>query len=160
MQITLTDNRTIALVRLTQWLTYRGLLAGIPFRRMNQETIDYALEKASAECLDGLNPVLIPPVATPVPYQARPRPSPSPLSGDGSSEGEKQQWNSRHYETLPAVACIGHFDSGALKRPGSEPYSSLVVVWFQDRFAAPIDADVRVQIERLDWEGLAKDWIW
>ncbi len=59
-----------------------------------------------------------------------------------------------------AVACLGHFDSGELKRPGSEPYSSLVVVWFQNRFAAPIDPGVLTQIERLDWEGLARDWIW
>jgi hypothetical protein len=57
-------------------------------------------------------------------------------------------------------ACIGQFDSGELNRRDSEPYSSLVIVWFQDDFALPIDAGVQTQIERVNWEELARDWIW
>jgi hypothetical protein len=158
MQITLTTNRTISLVRLNQSLTYRGLLAGIPYREGNQHYIERALEKAHALCMEGLEPHLIPPVATPVPWGAPPT---AYLERTGlTAEQHQAQWQARHHETLPAVTCIGAFDSDELNRPGSEPYSSMVIVWFQDEFAAPIDLGVQAQIERLDWEWLAKDWIW
>lgn len=69
MQIALTTNRTITLVRLRQWFTYYGLLAGIPRRAGNQEIIDRALAKAKAVCMQGINPTLIPAVATPMQYR-------------------------------------------------------------------------------------------
>jgi hypothetical protein len=47
-----------------------------------------------------------------------------------------------------------------LNRPGSEPYSSLAVAWFQNEFAMPIDAEVLNQIRKIDWERHAKDWNW
>ena len=72
MQITLTTNGTITLVRLRLWFTYYGLLAGIPFRASNQEIIDRALAKAKAECMQGLNPLLIPPVVTQRQYRPPP----------------------------------------------------------------------------------------
>lgn len=61
---------------------------------------------------------------------------------------------------LPSVACIAVLQSGELQRPGSEPYSSAVVVWFQDDFGPPIAAPVLEQIKELDWESIARDWIW
>ena len=158
MQITLPTNRTITLVRLRQWFTYYGLLAGIPRRAGNQEIIDRALAKAKAECMQGLNPILIPPVSTPMPYH--PPPDANLKMRDVSPAQDQYNWNARHYETLPPVVCIGQFDSGELKRPDSEPFSSLVIVWFQDNFALPIDADVQAQIEQVDWEALARDWMW
>ena len=158
MQITLTTNRTITLVRLRQWFTYYGLLAGIPFRAGNQEIIDRALAKAKAECMQGLNPILIPPVATPMQYH--PLPDENLKMRDVSPAQHQYNWNARLYETLPPVVCIGQFDSGELNRRDSEPYSSLVIVWFQGDFALPINAGVQAQIERLDWEGLASDWVW
>ena len=61
---------------------------------------------------------------------------------------------------LPAVTCIGEFHSGEFAKPDSEPYSSLVVVWFQDAFSPAVSETVVAQIEALDWEKLARDWIW
>ena len=153
MLITLVDDRRITLVSLQQSLTYRGLLAGIPFREDNQHFVGKFMDRAQKQCLAGAAPCLIPPVAKPVPL-------PPAAPADPRAEALAAQWQARHYETLPEVGCIGSFDSGELKRPGSEPYSSLVVVWFQDRFALPIDPLVLAQIERLDWESLATDWIW
>jgi hypothetical protein len=158
MQITLTTTRTINLVRLTQSLTDYGLLAGIPTRNDNQRTIERTLEKARALCLKDASPCLIPPRATHVPWRAPPA---IYLQKTGTTaEQHAAQWQARQHETLPAVACIGAFDSGELKRAGSEPFSSLVIVWFQDNFAMPIDAAVHAQIEQIDWEGQAKDWMW
>ena len=34
-----------------------------------------------------------------------------------------------------------------------------IVVWFQDDFALPIGSSAQTQKERVDWEGLARDWI-
>lgn len=65
-----------------------------------------------------------------------------------------------NYERLPDVACMGVFDSVGLNRKESEPYSSMVIVWFQDKFALPIDEGVLSQIRRQDWDERAKDWMW
>jgi len=61
---------------------------------------------------------------------------------------------------LPEVTTIATFDSGELKRAGSEPYSSLTVVWFQEGFGVEVGERVLGQLREVDWEGLAKDWIW
>ena len=61
---------------------------------------------------------------------------------------------------LAHVTSIAFFRSDALAKPGSEPYSSLAVVWFQDAFGPPIAEEVLVQIKALDWESLARDWNW
>lgn len=62
-------------------------------------------------------------------------------------------------DALPRIVTIAVFDSGELLKPGSEPYSSLAVVWFQDRFGLPGEP-VEAHIAALDWERLAEDWIW
>ena len=58
------------------------------------------------------------------------------------------------------VSCIGTFQSGPLAKKGSDPYSSLVVAWFQKDFAMPISESAIAQIRALDWEALARDWNW
>ena len=158
MNITLADNRIIWLTRLRQWPTYYGMLAGIPYRENNNNKIARIVADAQTECLEGLTVCLIPPVATPESYRAMPA---SYLAKCGITAGQHaEQWRARHYESLPAIVCIGHFDSGELDKPGSEPFSSMVIVWFQNEFAMPIDASVLTQIERLDWNARAKDWMW
>lgn len=64
-----------------------------------------------------------------------------------------------HYGGLSGVTCIAEFRSGELKKPGSEVFSSLAIMWFQDEFALPIDTGVESAIEQIDWENLATDWI-
>ena len=63
-------------------------------------------------------------------------------------------------DLLPAVTCIGEFQSGELPRRGSEPYSSLVVIWFQEVFTPAVSANALEQIRALDWDRLAHDWNW
>lgn len=60
---------------------------------------------------------------------------------------------------LPAVACIAELRSNALDRAGSEPYSSMVIAWFQGEFGAPLPTVVD-DIRRIDWETKAFDWCW
>jgi len=63
-------------------------------------------------------------------------------------------------ELLPSTTCIALFNSTALSRRDSEPYSSMVVVWFQNEFALPIEDEVLGLIRRIDWESQAADWNW
>ena len=63
-------------------------------------------------------------------------------------------------DLLPRVSCIATFDSGELARPGSEPYSSLTVVWFHEEFGVPAGGKVMEQLSTIDWEVLAFDWCW
>ena len=61
-------------------------------------------------------------------------------------------------ERLPAVSCIAVFYSEELAQDDSDPYLSLTVVWFQDRFALPTAPEVEEALRELDWEAKAKDW--
>ena len=58
---------------------------------------------------------------------------------------------------LPSIACIAVLESGELKE-GTEPYSGMTVVWFQDEFGPPFPAEVDAQIRALDWEAAAHEW--
>ena len=59
--------------------------------------------------------------------------------------------------TLPRIAVIAMFDSGPLAKVDSECSSSLVVIWFQDKFGDPAQ-EIIEQIAQLDWNELAWDW--
>ncbi|MGQ0655004.1 MAG: hypothetical protein ACT4P4_22510 [Betaproteobacteria bacterium] len=60
---------------------------------------------------------------------------------------------------LPAVSCIAVFDSGPLESDDAEPYSSLVVAWFQDEFG-PIPSKILKLVDAVDWESCASPWCW
>lgn len=60
--------------------------------------------------------------------------------------------------TLPRVASIALVESDDYARDRSCCFSSLIVVWFQDRFGDTPD-DVKRQIAVLDWNALAFDWM-
>lgn len=140
MNIELASGRLIRLSRITQWRTNGGLLCGKPTPEMNDDNLLHTLDKAR-EFGKGLGePVLIEPRRTPVP----------PIVGRDLPPAE---W-------LPATTCIAMFDSNALQRDDSEPYSSLVIAWFQDEFALPIDDTVLHEIRQIDWERFATDWCW
>jgi hypothetical protein len=59
--------------------------------------------------------------------------------------------------TLPRVAVIAELNSSAPARDHAECFSSLVVIWFQERFgdATP---EIQRQVAALDWNALAFDW--
>jgi hypothetical protein len=138
--IALNSGRKIALVELRQSRTYYGLLAGRPDKRMNEANIQRAIERAAELAPEGCKPQLIPPSIA------------------------LRQWTRDDVpmteERLPEVTCVALFDSGKLARTGSEPYSSALLVWFQDEFGPPIAEAVREQIRELDWETIALDWSW
>jgi hypothetical protein len=77
-----------------------------------------------------------------------PLPRPGPKRGDTKADIRGPT------EFLPAVTCQEMFESSPV-RGELASYSLLLIIWFQERFALPIDADVVVQIQKADWETLA-----
>lgn len=130
MDIILTSGRKVYLGEIHQSRTYAGVLAGKPNEWTNKSRIRELLEAAQKFTVAGGTPLLI-------------DPDPATVSS-----------------SLPAITCIAVLESGELRRPGSEPYSSLTAVWFQETFALPIDASIQERIRATDWEKHAKDWIW
>ena len=140
MELALKSGRKITLGTLRQSRTYAGMLAGYPHKRANDRTIEQILAEAQKLTVDQSRPLLIDPVIV-----VR---GGAPIAGIG------------HEERLPEVVCVAGFESDALAKPGSEPYSSLIVVWFQDEFGLPTDAHILNQLRAIDWERRAIDWCW
>ena len=61
---------------------------------------------------------------------------------------------------LPGVRCIARFEALDPTRDGAGDYSVLVVAWFQDEFALPVDAQVLAHIQGLKWDELATNHEW
>jgi hypothetical protein len=140
MKIDLLGGRTIFLSQLNQWRTNEGVLCGYPDSGMNDEKVARTVEKARKLATALGDPVLIEPRRTSVP-------------ADIARRAPAGEW-------LPATTCIAVFGSNELARDDSEPYSSMIVAWFQDDFAMPVDEDVLASIRQIDWEKRATDWCW
>lgn len=126
---------SIELISLNQSLVYAGLLEGVPHEEMNNRLIDGAVRDARKAFGDS-EPFLIRPDQTPLDI-GRDYPFGKP-------------------ETIPSVQCIGYFYCFFPTPAGqSGDYSSMTMVWFQNNFAMPIDADVLDKITATDWPKLA-----
>jgi hypothetical protein len=135
-EITLASGRAIRLFFLKQWAEYAWLLEGLPTRERNDAALARLVEEARQE--DGHDPVLIAPVQKALAYEGR-----YPF-GDPAA--------------LPAIGCVGRFRSlGPARDLGSDGYSALTVIWFQDDYAFPIDAEVERAIIAIDWDRCAID---
>lgn len=132
--ITLTDGRNIRIDELRQFGTYSGLLAGLPDAEMSSRLIERLLENARE--LGAGDPYLISP-------RVRRR---------EVQRGEEI----RTEERLPPVACAACFTSGEIAG-SNEPYSLLVVAWFQERFG-DIDDSVKECLVAVDWDRRATPW--
>ncbi|MCB9615038.1 MAG: hypothetical protein H6721_11920 [Sandaracinus sp.] len=114
---------------LLQFAVYADVLEGVPNRAVNDGIVADAL--ALAKRTHGLEPVLIPP-------RERPLGSPSSVA-------------------LPSICCVGRFRSAKPARDPNAERSEACLVWFQDRFAFPVDAQVAAEIASLVWSDIASD---
>jgi hypothetical protein len=133
VDVRLWTGRSIRLRAIDQWLVYEGLFDGVPTRSSNAQLVASVVDEASA---DGRGVVLVPPVETPIPD----------LGGAGPTEAC----------LLPRTAVRARFDSPDPVSEGGD-YSELVVVWFQDPWALPVDAGVLDRLHALDWDVHARD---
>jgi hypothetical protein len=135
----LPSGRRLYLRGIRQYLTYEGLIEGLPTAEKNCERLEQLAAGTWDKSTAGYPVHLIRPTERPVDYP-----------GD-------EQYPFGTPSALPAITCIGRFDSLQPARDEACYYSSLVVIWFQDEFAFPIDLDVVSQIQAIDWETEAVD---
>lgn len=137
--LTLLSHRTIRLTELRLSSTYGGLLEGVPTREVNDRLIRYRTD-AAQRAYPSFPVHLIEPERT--------------LTGRESRRGEP-------VEELPAVACMGVFDSSEIDPAHDDGwwYSLLTVVWFQPTARVPGDGYVPAGLRELAWEEFAKDMV-
>lgn len=135
--LTLSSPRGIALTELRLRSTYSGLIEGVPTRKVNERIIAHLLRTAESS-YPGLPVHLIPPEVT--------------ARGGSNHRGEP-------YEDLPAVACIGAFDSDQIDPAHNSGwyFSALVVVWFQTTADPPTNDNAPPGLRNLPWDELARD---
>lgn len=126
------SGRKVHLYRIYQSRSYEGALFGRPDRATNRRIIEQALAFARQRLKFRGMPTLIP--VKPV--------------GGAVEESER----------LPDILCIGEFMWARPVRDVSQMYSSATFVWFQDRFAPPIAADVLAELREIHWDLVAQDW--
>jgi len=143
-KVVLGSGRSVTLVAIHQEMTYRGLVEGTPRRQVNDACIRDAIQEARQLCLPGASPVLIPPAKRG--YHRRP----GDMDKSRSLSGEPAEF-------LPSITCIGIFDDALPAHDANKDYSELTIVWYQDRYAFPIDKTVVTQIRALEWDTLATD---
>ena len=141
--IQLASGRSIRMTEIAQDATYGGWVFGTPSHQQNEAIIQSTLSSVR-ERYFGLG-YLIRPTETPLP--------PDP-------HDPKQPERAR----LPFVRCVAEFSSGPVVIDeshdiswGLSMFSNLVLVWFQDEFALPIDSAVVEQIRLIEWERYAQD---
>ena len=131
------DGREIHLERLTQWLTYEGLLEGTPTHDMNQKYLAGLRARPAERAFERSC------------YVVRPQERRVLRAGLDVELG----W-------LPRITCVGLFVSHERARDPDADMSSLRIFWLQDNFALPIAQDPLAQIKTLDWAVRAADgWI-
>ena len=150
--ITLADGRRIQLFRLYQRYAYEGVLAGLPDDERNSNLCHEAVAHARARpWLSAGAPVtLIPPKIRREQAQLTPRFMHQWEKLTGSNISPPLS-----IPHLPAILCIAAFSSDVLKARPDELGSHLCIVWFQEKFALPVDPAVEREIQQVAWEGLA-----
>ncbi|MBI1187823.1 MAG: hypothetical protein GC206_10940 [Alphaproteobacteria bacterium] len=131
--IEMNDGREICLERLSQALTYAGLLEGTPTTALNQRYLAGVMERAAGSCSQ---PTLL----------LEPRQRRVVIPGRNAEFG----W-------LPRIVCEGLFVSYRFARDRSADVSYLRIIWLQGEFALPIAADALAQIKAIDWVANAAD---
>ena len=154
--ILLEEKRPLLIDELVQYHTYRSLLVGVPEDRHTEELPATAMENAKSRFGASPEPVVIAPTlhSFSIEQQQHLREP----GGDFEPTGESFNRIGRR---LPKVTCIA---SLRCPLPLVEPekdawfsYSRGTVIWFQENFAFPIDAEVMAQIRALDWNAVAID---
>ena len=138
-EIDLPSGRRLYLRELKQYLTYEGLLEGLPTAERNRQRLERLVADHRDKPYEG-GPYLIRPTETPIEYDR---------------DGHSYPFGTP--SALPSVTCIGRFDSLQPARDQSYDLSGLVVIWFQEEFAFPIDPAVDAQLLTIDWEAHAAD---
>ncbi|MFJ6404007.1 hypothetical protein ACIQK9_00625 [Streptomyces hydrogenans] len=132
--IVLSSGRRVRLTELRMSSTYGGMLEGYPHQRVNDRKIDWLRQKAE-RAYSSMAVHLVPP---------------------GRAYPDQPAGRSGPVELLPAVMCVGAFDSAPLD--GAMDGSALVVAWFQAEARVPVGEDADPALRGIRWEERARDY--
>lgn len=124
----------VSIDTLYQAKTYGGLLEGVPTKRLNDQIIERVKNKAR-EMAHGIMPVTI--------IEPKTR---KILGLENNVFGKSI--------ALPGVYCIAEIISSQTFKDPSKDGSGLMVIWFQDTFAWPIQEDVLQELQKLPYKQL------
>ena len=134
-ELTVEKNINVSIQGFYQWPIYRGLLEGVPYNIKNDRILKGVPDDAKKLCGD--KPVhIIEPTQTPIPYEGR-HPLGVPMS-------------------LPPIICVADLICFQPVRVFGEA-TVLIVVWFQNEYAFPIDIDIINKLKKLPWSKLADE---
>jgi len=153
-EFTLDSGRTIWLLALNQYRTYEGLMMGRPTSESNQRHLEQLITRHTQPEGYGV-PYLIKPKETPL---TNPRSKPRKCTPDTWA---RMLLRSNPQDTpakLPRVTCIAGFTSSTPANDSDGVSLNLLVIWFQDSFAFPIDPLVITQLAAIDWQEHAVLW--
>ena len=137
-EIGLRSGRHIILEKITQTLTYGGLLEGLPTSERNAKYLQWLVENDPSS--DGTRAVLlIQPTETPI---DRPDAEPYPFGSPAR---------------LPNVTCVALFHSTSAARTPDLDFSELTVIWLQDHFGTSVTDAVMNSLSEIKWEEHAHD---
>ena len=127
-----------------QYRTYSGVLAGLPFDPIS--SVESALRR----------------VKDIFPGHDAPARVLAPVLQTGHRK-EREQGGREYdepWQILPRCTTLAQFTADRPAQGADEPYSSIVLVWFQEHFGLPTDPQILDQIVALDWERYAHSWNW
>jgi hypothetical protein len=136
--LTLSSRRWVKLIEVRMSSTYGGMMASHPSKRVNDFIIGSRL-RAAGEAYPDLPVHLVQPT---IEYPDRPA-------------GVRER-----VELLPAVACIGVFESAEIDPAHDDGwhFSALAVVWFQPTPTLPSHDGADPALLDIAWEELARDY--
>ena len=135
----------IRLDHLFQYRTYAGLLEGLPTRKLNADLVRSAVGYATEKLWLRGTPHLL---------------APNEVSMDLPEDKWFRPGADYEPAQIPPITCLAMFESRVSARDPNADCSSLGIVWFQDAFGPPVDANVLRQFQSLDWRALATDGYW
>ena len=139
--VTTADQDKLRLTSLFQFGTYDGNLAGIPAHP--ESNIEMAVDQAKTIFAGHPAP---PCVIAPVIHCG--------VREFTSSAGPQTE----PWRILPSITSFGLFTASRPAVSSDEAYSSVLLIWYQDRFGLPDDPRTLKLISELDWECFAYNW--
>lgn len=135
-EIELTSGRVVFLQELHQIGTYEGLLNGLPTKERNERFVARMLQEQ-------VHTRYAMPVYLIAPHE---RVLEMP-------DGETYPFGTP--AALPAVTCVGRFESLSPTRKDAGDASGLVVLWFQETFQYPLPPEILAGLQAIDWQAYA-----
>ncbi len=150
-QVTIENGKDAHIDSIHQKGVYNGLMLGYPNEKINVHFLESARKWAKELCY-GRDVYLIEPTQKPMERKSVDEEGLLALLDELGIEITETEPTDRTFEpfiALPMVVCCATLMYDGVFRDTSNDYSFLYILWFQDDYAFPIDADILEQIKQI-----------